>query len=76
MYVSVRLREWSRCQCSLRLAQGRQVSGTAERPISNSRSEAETGLSKAKAMPEGNGNECPTDDRITMTATVYIAHHY
>jgi hypothetical protein len=32
-----------------------------ECPISNSRSEAETGLSEAKAVTEGNGNEYPTE---------------
>jgi len=32
-----------------------------ECPISNSRSEAKTGLSKAKAVTEGNGNEYPTE---------------
>jgi len=30
-----------------------------EYPTANSRSEAETGLSEAKAMTEGNGNEYP-----------------
>jgi hypothetical protein len=33
-----------------------------QQPTANSRSAAETGLSEAKAMTEGNGSEFPTDE--------------